>query len=103
MEQAKERIDATEEAEFRVEASYGAEDEFCFYSIMSGHRTIASTWGSDNQQEKHKLATMLAASPNMQKALTAVMQAGFDCMTDEQFAAIDLVEAALKRAENSAE
>lgn len=103
IEQAKERIDATEETEFRVEASYGAEDEFCFYSIMSGHRTIASTWGSDKQQEKHKLATLLAASPNIRKALQAIIDADFRCDTDEQFSAIDMAIAALAKAEDSAE
>jgi hypothetical protein len=104
LDQAKDAVDMIEEAEFRVEAQFGPNNKFCFWGITLDHITFANVWGAaGTQPEQYKLARLFAASPDMLKALNAIIDAAFDCMTDEQFAAMDLVEAALKKAEDSAE
>ena len=104
LDEAKDAVDLIEEAEFRVESQHGIDHRFCFYGIISNSLTVANVWEAIGPQAKQlQLARLFAASPDMRKALQAVIAAGFDCMTDEQFAAIDLVEAAFKRAEDSAE
>ena len=101
LEEAKDAVDVIEEAQFHVEAQHGIGDQFCFYGIKQGWETIASTWGTVNNQDTQlKLARLFASAPDMLKALHAVIAAGFDCTTDEQFAAIDAVEAAIGKAED---
>lgn len=104
IEEAKEHIDATEEAEFRVEAQNGIGDHFCFYGINSNNYTIANVWESAGPQQKQlQLAKLFAAAPEMLKALRAVYDAGFDCNTDLQWATLDQVINALTKADNLAE
>lgn len=75
-------------------------------NISDAYDAALSGWleaGLTIEQAKERIDATEDIQWQMLKALNAVMQAGFDCMTDEQFAAIDLVEAALKKAEDSAE